>query len=66
VSVGNLARGLRVVFDDGAKILGDSDGQFRRNPFYQDGLRCDTWTHAVGNPIRASDSAYGVGINYRF
>ena len=41
-----------VVCDDGAQSLGDSDCHRRGNPFSQDGLGCDTWAHAVGNPIR--------------
>jgi len=41
-----------VVWDDGEQRLGDSDCHRRGNPFYQDGLGCDTWAHAVGNPIR--------------
>ena len=41
-----------VVCDDGAQILGDSGCHLRGNPFFQDGLRCDTWTHAVETPIR--------------
>lgn len=43
-----------VVCDDGAQILGDSDCQFRGNPFFKDGLGCNTWAHAVGFPIRRS------------
>ena len=41
-----------VVWDDGAQILADSDGQFRGNPVFREGLGCDTWAHAVGVPIR--------------
>jgi len=43
-----------VVWDDGAQILADSDGQFRGNPVFQGGLGCDTWAHAVEFPIRKS------------
>ncbi len=41
-----------MVWDAGAQILGDSDCHHRENPFYQDGLGCDTWPHVVETPIR--------------
>jgi hypothetical protein len=42
----------RVVWDAVAQILGKTDCHLRGNPFSQDGLRCDTWAHAVEMPIR--------------
>ena len=41
-----------VVCDDGAQIFRDSACHLRGNPFSQDGLRCDTWAHAVEFTIR--------------
>jgi len=42
----------RVVCNDGAQILGDSDCRFRGNPIFKDGLGCDTWPQAVETTIR--------------
>ncbi len=39
-----------VVWDEGAQILADSDGQFWGNPVFQSGLGCDTWAHSVEFP----------------
>jgi len=49
-----------VVCDYGAQILGDSDCHLRENPFYQDGLGCDTWPRAVGSPIRLAGLKFSV------
>jgi hypothetical protein len=52
--MGGAARGLRVVGDAVAQILGNSNCHLRGNPFLQDGLRFHTWADAVKFPIRLS------------
>jgi hypothetical protein len=55
-----------VVCDDGAQILGDSDCHFSGNPFYQDGLRSDTWPHAVEFPILIPESMLRQMVGTKF
>ena len=50
----------------GRKFLGIqavTSGKVRFLPFFQDGLRCDTWPHAVEMPTRTQAKCWGSLVN---